>query len=124
MLHLAVSTGDKEKVQHLLAKGVDVDSKDEKGRTPLHIVGGHKEIAEILLQYGADVNAVDNEGFTPLGRAISSDQITTAAFLISKGAGGICPKFLINLQSRISRLFSIESKKQDNEEMNGLWYWR
>jgi ankyrin repeat protein len=51
----AASTGDTEKVQALLAKGADVNAKDNKGRTALMGANkkGHKEIVQLLKKAGA-----------------------------------------------------------------------
>jgi ankyrin repeat protein len=57
-LHSVVETGDKDVAEHLLASGVEVNTKDKNDRTPLHLAAslGHKEITEHLLAYGADLN--------------------------------------------------------------------
>ena len=45
----------------LIAKGADVNAKDEFGYTPLHHAAwnGRTEIDEMLIADGADVNAMD-----------------------------------------------------------------
>jgi ankyrin repeat protein len=55
----------------LLAKGTDVNAKDERHYTALHAaaVTGHDTVVYRLLQNGADVFAKDLGGFTPLGMA-------------------------------------------------------
>ncbi|XP_012043054.1 acyl-CoA-binding domain-containing protein 6 isoform X5 [Ovis aries] len=54
-------------------KNMDVNMKDEEGRTLLHWAcdRGHKELVTVLLQYRADINCQDNEGQTALHYGIS-----------------------------------------------------
>ena len=56
--------GHKEVVELLIAKGADVNAKNDGGYTPLHqaAINGHKEIAELLIEKGANVNAKDGIG--------------------------------------------------------------
>ncbi|MBQ1926217.1 MAG: ankyrin repeat domain-containing protein, partial [Proteobacteria bacterium] len=51
--------------QQLIDAGADVNAKDNKGRTPLMLIGGDDNI-EALIKAGADVNAKDNDGQTVL----------------------------------------------------------
>ncbi|MFX0200286.1 MAG: ankyrin repeat domain-containing protein, partial [Candidatus Hodarchaeota archaeon] len=67
----AASKGDTEKVHALLAKGADVNAKDNDGLTALMraALQGHTDTVHALLAKGADVNAKDNDGLTALMRA-------------------------------------------------------
>jgi ankyrin repeat protein/beta-lactamase regulating signal transducer with metallopeptidase domain len=69
-LHEAVATGDIERVKSLISEGADVNAKDAKGNTPLHLVAKYgftkQDIAELLIVRGADVNARNKDGWTPL----------------------------------------------------------
>jgi len=88
-IHDAAWGGDLDSVQAELDKGVDVDTKDDNGFTPLHITagwGGQKDMAELLIAKGADVNAKSNGGETPLHYATSGDNREIADLLIAEGA--------------------------------------
>ena len=70
LLHLAAGTGRRNIVELLLAKGEDINARDNEGTTPLFsaaILGqqgvtdfGQRTVAELLLSKGADVNAKDS----------------------------------------------------------------
>jgi len=63
----AVLAGFKEIVELLIAKGANVNAKDNWNWTPLHsAVYGHKDIVELLITEGANVNARDGADRTPL----------------------------------------------------------
>jgi ankyrin repeat protein len=69
-LQEAAIIGDKELMQHLLAKGCDPTIKDKFGATPLHYAAqhGHTKIIELLLEngHGLNPNIADQDGLTPL----------------------------------------------------------
>ena len=82
----AVDAGDIELVQSLISKGADVNVKNDRGETPLHLLKrGNRDIAELLIAKGADVNAKNNNGSTPLHwpYGIKKDIVE---LLIAKGA--------------------------------------
>lgn len=78
-LHFAVNSSI-EIIQMLIEYGADVNVKDVKGRTPLHIVAASKpsiEKMELLIDNGAGVNAVDNEGKTPLAYVLQGTPVNS-----------------------------------------------
>jgi ankyrin repeat protein len=76
-------------LKFLLDKGMDANSKDSKGDTPLHKVVYYRTriAAEMLISYGAKVNAQNNMGQTPLYIASGyKDNIEMTKLLIENGA--------------------------------------
>ena len=87
-IHDSGRNGDLAGTQAELDKGVDVDTKDDMGMTPLHVAAwyGHKEIAELLIDAGADANATTYWGSTPLHVAAQDGHKEIAELLIAAGA--------------------------------------
>jgi ankyrin repeat protein len=67
-LHKAAGENHKDAAEFLLAKGADVNARNNSDNTPLHYaaIGAHKEVVELLLAHKADVNARNKDGITPL----------------------------------------------------------
>jgi ankyrin repeat protein len=73
-LHSASLYGRPDIARVLLDHGATMNSEDNSGRTPLHLVAEGKynleqdriRVVQLLLERGADVNALDNAGRTPL----------------------------------------------------------
>jgi len=84
----AVKQVDLQGVKDFLAKGADVNAKDDSGWTPLiHAANrGHNEVAALLIAKGADVNAKNEGGVTTLSFAVSEGHKEIAELLIAKGA--------------------------------------
>ena len=76
-------------LEPMLIDGVDVNTRDEDGKTLLHqAVGrGHLDVVELLLRNGADANAKDDSGKTPLKWAVERNHKDVADLL--RGHGGI-----------------------------------
>jgi ankyrin repeat protein len=85
-LHQAASSGAKDVVELLIAKGADVNAKANNGETPLHRAaeGGRKDAAKLLLAHGSKVNAKNRKGKTPL-RVARRDSKEVAELLRQHG---------------------------------------
>lgn len=68
-----------------LDAGVDVNHRDNRGRTAM-MLNPDKDMVKELLKAGADVNLADNEGNTALHYALKEYSEGTARYLIKKGA--------------------------------------
>ena len=78
-------------VDLLLAKGADVNIRDDKGLTPLHIAASYAawnypKIVELLLSKRAEINAKDNNGKTALSYAVEGSRTRIAEILRKHGA--------------------------------------
>jgi len=84
----ASKTGHEEIVNVLIEKGVDVNTKDEYGFTPLSYAAlkGHEDVVDRLIENGADVNIKNDWGGTALVQAVFFGHIDIAKVLIDNGA--------------------------------------
>ena len=85
----AASTGDVAVVEEYLAKGADINAKDNVyGVTPLSwaTLLGQTQMAELLIQRGANVNSKNRDGATSLHAAAFLGQHKIATLLVQKGA--------------------------------------
>lgn len=82
LLHQATREKEILLVEFLIAAGAEVNIKDYKDETPLHLCS-KAGIAKVLIKAGADVNISDKEGKTPLHNIYDTQ---TAELLIKAGA--------------------------------------
>ncbi|WP_264376841.1 MULTISPECIES: ankyrin repeat domain-containing protein [unclassified Wolbachia] len=87
-LFAAVRSGDANQVADLINKGDDVNARDNRGNTPLHlaVLADKLQVVEKLIEGGADVNAKNNHGATPLHWAALNQNVNIVEKLIEKGA--------------------------------------
>jgi len=81
----AASEGDLKEVQHLVARGVNINLADYDGRTPLHLAAseGRQNVVEYLLKKGAIKDPKDRWGNTPLDDANRADHTPIADLLMA-----------------------------------------
>lgn len=67
LVHWAADRGDSAMIELLVKKGVDVDTTDGDGQTPLHyaFACGHEECVKLLETLGANRNLRDHNGKLP-----------------------------------------------------------
>lgn len=78
-------------IDKLSQKGVDIEARDQDGRTPLHVSCDRMEsegpdVVKIILAHRADPNSWDSEGQTPLHVAAQEFDLVIAEILIGHGA--------------------------------------
>lgn len=81
-------TPSEDVMRLLLRNGADVNAKNHRGETPLHLAASDGEASRIrlLIESGADINAVDRHGWTALHYAVMNDSVPIALFLLRHGA--------------------------------------
>lgn len=84
----AAQRGDAAGLERLARAGVDLQVRDEDGRTPLllALTGKHVACLPILEKEGWNLDARDKSGNTPLSLALRHDLRSLAEKLISEGA--------------------------------------
>ena len=82
---LMLLSGHEELLPIFLSRGVDVNHRDNRGRTAL-MLNPDKDVAKELLKAGADLNLEDNEGNTALHYALREYAESAARYLVKKGA--------------------------------------
>ncbi|KAF5858072.1 hypothetical protein ETB97_004915 [Aspergillus alliaceus] len=75
-------------MRFLLQRGANLDIRNPKGETPLHIAvkGRYRQfgMVQLLLEHGANPNVLDYEGFVPVNRAVQNSQMVR--LLVQYGA--------------------------------------
>ncbi|EFR01296.1 hypothetical protein MGYG_04301 [Nannizzia gypsea CBS 118893] len=81
---IAVANRQAAVVRLLLRHGVDMNARDERGRTALHDTAetNDTEMMQLLLDYNADSNIVDKSGMMPIEIAASLGNIEAVEVLL------------------------------------------
>lgn len=84
----AVQGGDRELVASFIKAGIDINAKEEDGRTALLIAVEKRDagMAALLADNGADVNARDVDGYTALMYVAYKGNLELAELLLNHGA--------------------------------------
>jgi ankyrin repeat protein len=88
LFHKAVVKGISAAVDHMVAKGVDLSSRNGTGGTLLHSAaeGGMVTLAELMLTKGSDINAPNDYGRCPIHLAAMKGHLNVVEQLLNKGA--------------------------------------
>ena len=137
-LHAASVKGHPDVASLLLKSGADPNSRDDRGRAPLHRVlqGGQimmeqlsLDIARLLVDSRADVNVADDEGWTPLHLSCGHGMLGVSRYLIDCGSdivswdnGGFIPLHLASRYGHIevARLL-LDHGADANIQRDGIW---
>lgn len=87
-LHIVVARRDLVWVQFLIAKGANVNARDNRGVTPLVLACemGFLEGVDELIKSGARIDEANNTGETPLISAVHRKDLAMVRMLIKAGA--------------------------------------
>lgn len=87
-IHKAAYKHNREQLVQLLTSGIDPDTRDSEGLTPLMVAAyvNDPEIIDLLLSKGANINAYDNKGCTALVYAVFGKAHLSIETLFKKGA--------------------------------------
>ncbi|WP_062366916.1 ankyrin repeat domain-containing protein [Variovorax paradoxus] len=87
-LHRAAWQGDLVKLKGLIASGANLDARDPRGRTPLHVAthARQREAVKLLAKAGANLDLLDDDRYDAVTIAAVADDAATLALLLSLGA--------------------------------------
>ncbi|MBK9571780.1 MAG: ankyrin repeat domain-containing protein [Rhodoferax sp.] len=87
-LHSAAHTGDVAQLQKLINARVDLNVRDEFGRTPLHVAtfARQREAIRLLTKAGANLALLENDRYDAVTIAAVAGDEETLRLLLAKGA--------------------------------------
>jgi ankyrin repeat protein len=87
-LHAAAAKGDIAEVRRFAAAKADLNARDRRGRTPLHVAVFTRQRAAVqaLVDAGADVNLLEHDRYDGITIAAVADDVETLRLLLKNGA--------------------------------------
>ena len=87
-LHKAAWHGDLPRLKALVASGANLDARDAKGRTPLHVAtyARQREAIKLLAKAGANIDLLEDDRYDAVTIASVADDAATLALLLSLDA--------------------------------------
>jgi ankyrin repeat protein len=87
-LHQAAWHGDLPKLKALIASGANLDVRDTRGRTPLHVAthARQREAIKLLAKAGANLDLLEDDRYDAVTIASVADDAATLSLLLSLGA--------------------------------------
>ncbi|HEX7867478.1 MAG TPA: ankyrin repeat domain-containing protein [Variovorax sp.] len=87
-LHQAAWHGDLQKLKALIASGANLDARDTRGRTPLHVAtfARQRDAIKLLAKAGADLDLLEDDRYDAVTIASVADDAATLSVLLSLGA--------------------------------------
>jgi len=115
----AARDGDFDGVRHFFEEGASLESRDDQGRTAMHIAAerGYSRTIELLVELGAKIDAQDHNLETPLHRAArQSHGAETSALLILHGAD-------ITIKNRLgdTAFMLVKQENRLKQVLRGAW---
>lgn len=119
LLHYAATGSQIEIAKYLIERGIDVNTKDHRGFTPLHIAvaADSKHVVQLLLTNGAVYNStVDGLSTKPidLAKNFSSNGVRKYLTLIDKLFGAVKENNVTDVEKLINEGASLNAKSSDN----------
>ena len=87
-MHYAVKLNRERIALFLIAKNADVNARDNKEQTPIHLAAQHglTDMCRFLLDFNANIKLKDLSGWTVLHHAVNHNHLDTIPLLIKRGA--------------------------------------
>ena len=104
-----VNAGDAAGVEQALAAGVDVNTRDALGQTPIIVaaLAAQDAVASVLVQHGADIMARTEKGMTALHAAAFAGDAEAMNLLLGKGAQ-------VNDQDNFAHITALHAAAEEN----------